>query len=100
MCTFDPEYASRSTTPSLTVDEKLMYITKEIENLQDLLDGAEDCKWIYQALIQICILHKVLSKFWPVGEGQLLNWITQLRTLDPLRNGRWYDLEESLRLNR
>jgi len=99
VCTFDPEYASRSMAPSLTVDDKLTYVTEEFENLQDMLDGAEDCKWIYQALIQICIIHRVLSKNWPVEECRLFDWISQLRTLDPLRNGRWNDLEESLRLN-
>ena len=100
MCNFDPEYASRSMASFLTTDERLRYVSKEFASLLDMLDGAEDCKWIYNALIQLSRLHRGLSDKWPVQEEQIYGWISQLRMLDPLRNGRWNDLEETLRLSK
>ena len=99
MCTFDPECASKSMAPFLTTDEKLTYVTKELANLLDMLDGAEDCNWIYKALIQLCTCHRALNNAWPVREGQIQDWIAQVRMLDPLRKGRWNDLEQSLQLS-
>ncbi len=99
MCTFDPQYASESMAPLLTTEERLAYVEKEIANLLDMLDGAEDCEWIYKALLQLSILHRALDNKWPVQESRIHDWVSQLRILDPLRNGRWNDLEESLQLS-
>ena len=65
----------------------------------DMLDGAEDCKWIYDALIEYTL---ALSR---IEERQLredervdcLQWLNELRKLDTLRGGRWADLELILR---
>lgn len=99
MCTFDPKHAPKSMASFLTTDERLTYVKSELANLLDMLDGAEDCKWIYKALIHLCTVHRALNNIWPVQESQIHDWIAQLRMLDPLRNGRWNDLEESLQLS-
>ena len=85
-------------------------------------DGTQDCKWIYEALLRYTLIAKHLREY--AGrysssdhhedehrkvqdrqqqqqeqeeELQLRRrWLTQLRKLDPLRNGRWDDLEKSL----
>ncbi|CAD6583084.1 MAG: Rab geranylgeranyltransferase [Alectoria sarmentosa] len=57
MCTFDPKYAAESMVPDLTASERLMYVRDEIVKVQAMLDGAEDCKWIYQSLISLSILY-------------------------------------------
>ena len=98
MCTFDPKYASESMAPSLTTDERLTFVKKELENLREMLDDEENCKWIYKALIHLSTVHKSLDDEWPVQEDEIIGWISQLRTLDPLREGRWKDLEESVNL--
>ena len=98
MCTFDPGYASKCMAPSLTNDERLTYVKKEYDDLLEMLDGAEDCKWIYQALIQLSTIHRFLSTKWPTEENQIRDWISQLQTLDPLRKGRWHNLEKTLQL--
>ncbi|KAI9820759.1 MAG: Rab geranylgeranyltransferase [Pycnora praestabilis] len=109
ICTFSPSpsLTTQTMAPNLPLPLKLTYLSKEITNIQDMLDGAEDCKWIYKALIECTML------FWLIRrqEGQeggiremeeetrrnLRDWVTQLRALDPLRRGRWDDLELTLR---
>ena len=98
MCTFDPARANQTMAPNLSNEQRLAYVVQELESLLDMLDGAEDCKWIYQSLIGLSILHKRLSQEWPSQRDQMQNWVLQLQILDPLRNGRWQDLEQSLAL--
>ena len=96
MCTFDPSYAAQSMAPNLTTEQRLAYIAGEIENLVDMLEFDEDCKWIYKSLIELSILHNKLSQQWPDRKDQLRIWVLRLKKLDPLRKSRWDDLERSL----
>ncbi|EEH08191.1 prenyltransferase alpha subunit repeat protein [Histoplasma capsulatum G186AR] len=65
MCTFDPALASGTMAPNLTDIERLEYLENEVEAITEMLDGEEDCKWIYQALIScgvvICRVKGVMS---------------------------------------
>ncbi len=92
----DPNYVDCSIAPNLSLDQRLEYIRKEYDKVLEMLVGAEECKWIYQALIQISTLYKSLSNKWPSAEVQIKNWIRELRHLDPLRKGRWHDMEKDL----
>lgn len=96
MCTFDPRHGAESMTPNLSREERMQYVHAEFEKVQEMLDGAEDCKWIYLALIQLSLLHQELAGTWPVEVKQVTDWIGQLQTLDPLRSGRWKDLNTSV----
>ncbi|KAL8789051.1 MAG: hypothetical protein Q9195_007017 [Heterodermia aff. obscurata] len=96
MCTFDPLYAGSSMAPDLTKDERLHYLSNQIEGLLEMLDGAEDCKWIYQSLLQLCVVHKDNSGTWPNQKQEMPKWVEELRKLDPLRAGRWTDLKRNL----
>lgn len=96
MCTFDPMYAGSSMAPDLSQDQRLDYTSKQIESLLDMLDGAEDCKWIYQSLLQLCLVHRDNSGTWPPQKQEMPKWVEELRTLDPLRAGRWTDLKKNL----
>jgi geranylgeranyl transferase type-2 subunit alpha len=97
MCTFDPATAPQSIAPALSDSDRLQYISTEIEFIQMLLEMAEDCKWVYQALIQYTML---ASRIRGSMEGQEMEtvrkWLEQLKILDPLRKGRWVDLEKAL----
>lgn len=90
----------------------------------EMLDGAEDCKWIYLALIRLARAHRELSGRWPEegggggvggqkrvdeegegqervdeeGEGQarVREWVAVLGRLDPIRKGRWEDMRVGL----
>lgn len=84
--------------PDLSDTERLEYIQREIDEIQDMLDGAEDCKYIYQALIECSLLASKIQGMQPSAEQKknILNWLSELKRLDPLRQGRWLDFEKSL----
>ncbi|KAL5046837.1 hypothetical protein BDW71DRAFT_181246 [Aspergillus fruticulosus] len=98
MCTFDPAKSSQTMAPNLTKTERLDYIRREIEEIQEMLDGAEDCKYLYQALIDCTLLVARVEETTLDGDQktQVLDWLAELKKLDPLRAGRWLELEQSL----
>lgn len=99
MGNFDPQFSSTSTVPDLAPEERLTYLRHEFENLRELLEEEMGCKWIYQSLIQLARTLKAVSLKWPVDEFQMRVWIEELKRLDPLRIGRWNDLERELQLS-
>ena len=81
------------------VDEevRIEYLKREIKNVREMLDGAEDCKYIYQALLEYSRRYLTLdagASF--VGRDELTSWLSELNKIDPLRRGRWDDLEKKL----
>lgn len=96
MCTFDPRYAANSIAPDLSTEKRLEYLQNEHDKILDMLDGAEDCKWIYQSLIQLSKMRKSMSNEWPNSKETVFGWLAELRKLDPVRIGRWNDLERDL----
>ncbi|KAL8908118.1 MAG: hypothetical protein Q9207_001010 [Kuettlingeria erythrocarpa] len=95
---FGPESGKDSIVPDLSIEDRLTYIKAQIEDLKDMLDGAETCKWIYQRLIDLALMSKSLNEHWPVESSEVASWIENLAELDPLRKGRWDDLKS--RFNR
>ncbi|KAJ5949239.1 hypothetical protein N7454_000823 [Penicillium verhagenii] len=94
---FDPATADRTMAPNLTMSERLVYLRQEIENIEEVLDGAEDCKYIYQALIECTVLvSKVTGSLSSEDRDQILSWLSELKQLDPLRQQRWLDFERTL----
>jgi geranylgeranyl transferase type-2 subunit alpha len=83
------------------------YLEAEGENLREMLDGAEDCKYIYQALLEN---GRRLNSLVAGGDEEdavlkektikeeMRTWLAELKKLDPLRSGRWEDLERKLDL--
>ena len=98
MSTFDPEYAGETMVPELTGAERTSYVGKEINKIREMLDGAEDCKWIYQSLVHLNVLHHSICNDWFEEAGQIDEYIDQLIKLDPLRSGRWNDLKGSIKM--
>lgn len=97
MCTFDPRLARETMAPNLSNEYRLTYISKELETIQDLLEGAEDCKWIYQALLKYTMLeYSIKGESSGAAKSNLVEWLNELRKLDPLRKGRWDDLSRTL----
>ncbi|KAJ5637691.1 hypothetical protein N7490_007570 [Penicillium lividum] len=94
---FDPATADRTMAPNLTTSERLEYLRQEIENIEEIIDGAEDCKYIYQALIECTMLvSKVTGSLSSQDRNQILSWLSELKQLDPLRERRWLDFERTL----
>jgi len=97
MCTFDPTMAAETLAPNLSKSERLQYLEAEHEFLEEILDGAEDCKLIYQALIECAVLSmKVKGPGKDDPQNDIKVWLAELKKLDPLRLGRWDELETSL----
>lgn len=85
--------------PNLTEDDRLEYVKKEIEFIEEMLEDLDDCKWVYQALINCSLLQsKIRRKLEDREKKRVRDWLDKLKVLDPLRTGRWVDLEHSLNL--
>lgn len=86
--------------PGFTQADRIGYIDRQLLFLNDLLDGAEDSKWIYNALIDCT------TAIWEMKGHQIplearhdmKMWINELRKVDPLRSGRWDELAGTLGL--
>lgn len=96
MCTFDPRHKENSIAPGLIEEEKAKYLSQEIERVREMLDGAEDCKWVYQALISLNVLCKDLVQCPPVPAEEVKTWVERLVSLDPMRSNRWRELKNAL----
>lgn len=107
MSTLDPSsplnssnYARKTAILSaITNADRLEYLEQEIESIKDMLDGAEDCKYIYQALLEYSRLYlEVEAGNKMVTTKEMATWLAELRKLDPLREGRWRDMEARMKL--
>jgi len=81
--------------PALTVEERVVYITREIEDAKDLLEDYPDYKLIYEALLDYTLSLCRLEERSPdaAEKEELIVWLRKLKELDPMRDGRWTDLE-------
>ncbi|KAJ9614638.1 Rab geranylgeranyltransferase [Cladophialophora chaetospira] len=97
MCTFDPDQVAKSMAPRLSNEQRLGYVAAEREYIEEVLEDAQDCKWPYQALIECTMLeNKIKSEFQQADRAKITEWLQKLKALDPLRKGRWIDMEHQL----
>jgi geranylgeranyl transferase type-2 subunit alpha len=83
----------------LTNGERQKYYEHEMEYIREILEDETDCKWIYEALLGLA------EAYLGVDAGtelfttrEMRSWLDELKRLDPLRRGRWNDLERRLNL--
>jgi geranylgeranyl transferase type-2 subunit alpha len=88
-------------TPNFAPEERTEYVTRQLVNLRDILDGAEDCKWVYNSLLEYTMALCEMEERKPREDERedCRSWVADLRKLDPLRAGKWDDLDKSLRLS-
>lgn len=95
------EHASRPTiTANFTVEQRVSYITADIVDIKDLLEDYDDCKLIYEALIECTLALSTLENRKP-SDGEVLDletWLSKLQELDPMRRGCWDDMRRQLGL--
>ncbi|KAK3071127.1 Rab geranylgeranyltransferase [Teratosphaeriaceae sp. CCFEE 6253] len=102
MATLDPDNAQApAILDQCGVEEQRKYLEQELESVLEMLDGAEDCKYIYQALLEYS--SRLRSDGGPSHEavanrGAMEGWLQELRKIDPLREGRWKDLGTKMSL--
>jgi geranylgeranyl transferase type-2 subunit alpha len=73
----------------LSHSHRQAYYDQEMERIQEMLEDFDDCKWIYQALLQY---DTELSSFANPGRARsphAESWQSELHKLDPMRRGRW-----------
>ncbi|KAL8719508.1 MAG: hypothetical protein Q9225_003498 [Loekoesia sp. 1 TL-2023] len=90
---FEPSSKTDVIVPNIPMADKIHYVETQIEDLQEMLEGAETCKWIYQRLLDLSTIGRKLSGHWPVEPSLVEIWIDKVAELDPLRKGRWQDLK-------
>lgn len=95
------EHGGRPTvTAGFSVEERVKYIMTDIEDIKDLVEDYDDCKLIYEALIQCTIALPTLQDRKP-SDAEMLDletWLSKLQELDPMRRGCWDDLGRQLGL--
>ncbi|KAK5136875.1 hypothetical protein LTR08_001797 [Meristemomyces frigidus] len=100
MSTLDP--SNKQTVAILqpcTTEDRVRYLEQETESVKEMLDGAEDCKYIYQALLEYSGMHLEINDVEAVSTmEERKGWLGELRKIDPLREGRWRDLERKMGL--
>jgi len=95
------DYADRpSIIPNLDFKDRIDYVTREIEEIEELLEDFDDVKWIYEALTEYTLaLQRLEERQANASERERLRgWLAKLRELDPMRNGRWGDVEADCKL--
>lgn len=81
--------------PGMEASARADYVRREIETIKELLEDYADIKWIYEGLVEYTIAlarfeeRQVLA---PDEIEHLREWVGMLRSLDPMRNGRWDDV--------
>lgn len=85
--------------PNFSRGDRVEYAARQLVDLRDMLEDAEECKWIYKSLLQHTLSICELDKREPDDDekADIKTWLAELRKLDPLRAGRWDDLELSVR---
>ncbi|KAK5073160.1 Rab geranylgeranyltransferase [Lithohypha guttulata] len=97
LSTFDPDTAGASMMPELSNESRLTYVKAEQEFIEDLIEDAEDSKWVYQALIECALIEaKLVNGLSEKMRTNIKVWLDKLKQLDPLRRGRWIDTEQRL----
>ncbi|KAK3297779.1 uncharacterized protein B0H64DRAFT_393026 [Chaetomium fimeti] len=87
-------------TPDFTREDRVAYLTREIDEIKELVEDYDDVKLIYEALFEYTVYYCQLEERQPEPSERagLVVWLGKLRELDPMRNGRWADLEREYNL--
>lgn len=84
---------------NLSNAERQRYYEHEMEYIREILEDETDCKWIYEALLGLAEAYlEVDAGTGAVTSKDMNAWLVELKRLDPLRRGRWSDLERRLNL--
>lgn len=96
------EHANRPTiTAGLSNEDRIVYLTEEIAFIKDLLEDYDDCKLIYEKLMEYTLALAAVDQrqLHEEEKADLKAWLNKARELDPMRKGRWGDLERDLKLD-
>ncbi|SPQ20342.1 7d9472be-761a-4431-b752-9b38df12824b [Thermothielavioides terrestris] len=82
-------------TRGIAARDRAAYLAREIDEIKELLEDYPDVKLIYEALFEYTLYLCQLEDRQPTADerADLAAWLAKLKELDPMRNGRWADLE-------
>lgn len=85
--------------PNLSLADRRDFVDREVAEIKDLLEDYADVKLIYEALLEYAMAYRAMgeSEADAANQDEMMVWLAKLRELDPLRRGRWDDLEKSLK---
>ena len=88
-----------SFVPEMSREQRVAYLKEEIKRIDELREDAEDCRWVYQTLVDMATLYREIEGTWPEGMGLdvIVGWVQRMGELDPLRMGRWRDVERRVK---
>lgn len=99
MSTLDPHCPKEDRIVlDLTLSDRLQYYEQELERITEITEDFDDCKWVYEALLQYSIERSKLKGSSSSSKEDLRGWLDSLQRLDPMRSGRWRELGTSLKL--
>lgn len=83
--------------PDMSISERISFIGTQLTELREMVEGAEDCKWIYNALLDYTLASAKLQQreITEAERADVQEWLEDL-TLDDCRDGRWQDLAAQL----
>lgn len=97
MSNFDPDTCQKAMAPGLSQAEKVAYVQEEREFVEDLIEDAADSKWVYQALMDCVLIEgKLTGGLSAEMNKNVQTWLEKLKELDPLRSGRWADVQHTI----
>ncbi|KAK8134986.1 hypothetical protein PG984_006998 [Apiospora sp. TS-2023a] len=85
--------------PNLSLADRREFLDREVTEIKDLLVDYADVKLIYEALLEYAMANRAMgeSAADTANQDEMMGWLAKLKELDPLRRGRWDDLEKSLK---
>ncbi|KAK7920103.1 protein prenylyltransferase [Apiospora marii] len=86
--------------PNLSLADRREFVDREVAEIKDLLEDYADVKLIYEALLEYAMAYRALGESDAAdaaNQDEMMSWLAKLKELDPLRRGRWDDLEKSLK---
>lgn len=92
----DAKHSLHNIAPHISREERQSYIRQEIDFIKDLAEDYSNIKWIYQALMEYTTALGGLGVDITDQAKDRSAWLQKLRVTDPLRAGRWQDVEASL----
>lgn len=86
--------------PALTVEERVKTLKHELLEIEDLLDDYKDDKCIYEGLVEYTLdLIRLQPDEGAEMASRLQDWLRKLQALDPMRKGRWDDIQQAISAN-
>ncbi|KAI0102579.1 prenyltransferase alpha subunit repeat protein [Nemania sp. FL0031] len=97
LMSFFDDRNQQTIVPSLTVQERISYLTREIDEIKGILEDYPNIRWVHQGLLECLVVLDRLEQRGnrdSIEREDLKTSLAKVRLLDPMRIGRWNDWEE------